>query len=398
VPIPEPLFQDKPRDDPEKKRDAEWTYKFLDRVDDPVFGRVRATLNAWFDRFAKRQDQGAVADLRGRLRAKRALQFDSAFWELYLHEVHARLGFEIVVHPPGPRSTRPDFLVLRGEERFYLEAVVPVPTGGSPSADPGARTVIEYVDAAYDADFFVAVRFATGGAAPRRRAVVTEVEGWLGSLEWSQWHDGENIRYPLPETELMVGEWIIGLQAIPRSPAKRGDSDFPTVGFYPGFAAFEESVMAAVAPTLDEKASKYGRLDAPHVIAAWVMSPFASEFSLSAALFGAQVPIAPGRHDLTLPGADQRRGLWTPDRQRRDRPAAVLVAGSWDFNFNAVARALPRLWHNPWAADPLAVRLPFAASRVAQDERSTESTLATIDPAALFELPPDWPGVPFEPR
>jgi hypothetical protein len=68
---------------------------------------------------------------------------------------------------------------------------------------------------------------------------------------------------------------------------------------------------------------------------------------------------------LTLPGTDHRRGLWTPDRQRRDRPAAVLVAGSWDFNFNAVARALPRLWHNPWAADALTVVLPFAASRVA---------------------------------
>jgi hypothetical protein len=165
-----------------------------------------------------------------------------------------------------------------------------------------------------------------------------------------------------------------------------------------GFAAFEESAMAAVVPTLDEKASKYGQLDAPHVIAAWVMSPLASGFSLPAALFGAQVPIALGRHELTLPGADQRRGLWTPDRQRRDRPAAVLVVGSWDFNFNAVARALPRLWHNPWAADALTVGLPFAASRLANDERSIENTDATIDPAELFELAPDWPGVPFAPR
>jgi hypothetical protein len=73
VPIPEPLFQDTPRDNPATKQAAESTYKFLDRVADPVFARVRETLSAWFDRFAERQDQAAVADLRGRLRAKRPL-------------------------------------------------------------------------------------------------------------------------------------------------------------------------------------------------------------------------------------------------------------------------------------------------------------------------------------
>jgi hypothetical protein len=46
--------------------------------------------------------------------------------------------------------------------------------------------------------------------------------------------------------------------------------------------------------TLDEKASKYGQLDAPHVIAAWVMSPSASESSLPVALFGAETPLAWG--------------------------------------------------------------------------------------------------------
>jgi hypothetical protein len=396
LPIPRPLFQGKPRDNPAIRQAAESTYKFLDRVDDPVSARVRATLNAWFKRFEAHQDHAAVADLRGRLRAKQSLQFDAAFWELYLHELHARLGFEIAVHPAGSLTTHPNFLVSRGDERFYLEAVVPAPTAGMPSASAGSATVMDHVDAAYDADFFVAVRFATGGTLPRRRAVVAEVEAWLGSLAWSRWHDGERARYPLPETELTIAEWRIGLEAIPRSPAKRGDRNFPTVGIYPAFAAFEEPTMAAVVPTLDEKASKYGQLDAPHVIAAWVMSPLASEFSLPTALFGEAVPLAPGHHGVNLPDSDQRRGLWTLDRQRRDRPAALLVAGSWDFNFNAVARALPRLWHNPWAAQPLTVALPFATSRMTPDERSIENSAPTINPAELFELAADWPGTPFQ--
>jgi hypothetical protein len=393
--VPEPLFSDRLREDPSSRKTAESTYKFMDRVDDEVFARVRATLNSWFDRFARNQDDNAVADLRGRLRAKQSLQFEGAFWELYLHELHARLGFEVEVHPPGPRTTHPDFLISRADTRFYLEAVVPAPATGSSLGPPAANTVIEYVDAAYDADFLLAVRFATGGTLPKRKAVVAAVEQWLGTLQWSRWHDGKGPRYPLAEIELEVNEWTIGLQAIPRSPETRGERDLPTVAVYPGFGAFVESVMAAIVPVLDEKASKYGSLDAPHVIAVWVMSPIASETSLPGALFGGRVPLAAGRHPVELPGPEHRRGIWTPDRQGRSRPAAFLMAGSWDFNFNAVSRALPRLWRNPWAADPLTVQLPFAASRVASDERSVENTDAAIDPAKLFELAPDWPGTPF---
>jgi len=97
VPIPRPLFQGKPPDNPARRQAAESTYKFLDRVDDPVFAGVRATLNAWFKRFEAHQDHAAVADLRGRLRAKQSLQFDAAFWELYLHEL------DLLAEELGPR-------------------------------------------------------------------------------------------------------------------------------------------------------------------------------------------------------------------------------------------------------------------------------------------------------
>lgn len=153
--------------------------------------------------------------------------------------------------------------------------------------------------------------------------------------------------------------------------------------------------MAAVAPTLDEKANKYGELDAPHLVAAWVMSPFAHEAAMASTLFGTRVPLDPGQHDLTLPPARERRSLWTPDRSRRDRPAGVLLAGSFDFNYNAVARWLPRLWHNPWSAQPLKVELPFATSRVGADEQEVVNHAATMTPSQIFGIDAAWPGVPF---
>src|SRR4051794_37499702 len=130
--MPEPLFADRARDDSEVARPGESTYRFLDRVDDPAFANVRELLNEWFARFGADQDGEAVADLRGRLNAKSGVQFYGAFWELYLHELHARLDFDVEVHPAGPTTTRPDFRISRGDERFYLEAVVPNPSAANP--------------------------------------------------------------------------------------------------------------------------------------------------------------------------------------------------------------------------------------------------------------------------
>jgi hypothetical protein len=280
----EPLFTERPRDDGGIKTSSEWMYKFLDRVDDEAFARVREVLNEWFSRFEQRQPDVAVNDLRGRLKAKQPLQFESAFWELYLHELFWRLDFEVEVHPPGPRTTRPDFLMTRGAERFYLEAVVPVPSEGVLNQPLGSAAVTEYIEAARSPDFFLMLRFiAGGGPMPRRKKVIAAVESWLATLRWSDFHDGTRAVPVLPETEVAVDDWVIGLRAHPRSPDGRGDTSAQTIATFPGMAASPDAVMAATVPTLDEKASKYGELDVPHVIAAWVMSPYAHEHQVCSA-------------------------------------------------------------------------------------------------------------------
>jgi hypothetical protein len=95
--------------DPRPARAGETTLQFLKRVDDPVFERVRNVFNAWIHRFADLQATEATNDPLGRFRSKQDLQFYAAFWELYLHEVHVRLGFEVEVHPESSRSTRRDW-------------------------------------------------------------------------------------------------------------------------------------------------------------------------------------------------------------------------------------------------------------------------------------------------
>ena len=391
------LFDDRIREDPNPKYAAETSFQFLQRIDDPVFARVREAFNVWFSRFDERQSERAVRDLRGRFRSRQDHQFYAAFWELYLHEVFTRLGFEVEVHPEGSRDARPDLRLRRGAETLYVEASMPTPSTDDDRQPKSVATVLEYVNAAFNPDFYVAVTFVRAGAeTPRRRAVVAAVEKWVAPLRWDDFRDDSGMRQLGPEVELPVRDWVIGLRAIPRPPQTRGDRSFPTVGIYPGMSAWVESVIATIGPALDEKATKYGDLDAPYVIAAWVMSAVATEASLARALFGVALPVDPGRHDILMPTG--RFGLWTPNRQRRDRVSGVLLAGSFNFNYSAVARALPRLWLNPWAGHELAIALPFATSRVSCDEAWIENTPETVTASELMGLPRDWPGVPFQHR
>ena len=63
-------------------------------------------------------------DLRSRLQSKDDAQFESAFWELYLHVAYRRSGYKVLIHPPlAGTGCRPDFLVEGHGTRFYLEAV-----------------------------------------------------------------------------------------------------------------------------------------------------------------------------------------------------------------------------------------------------------------------------------
>ncbi len=391
-----PLFDDKARTDPEPAYARESTHAFLDRVDDPVFTAVREVLYAWLDRFASLHDDAAVSDLVGRLRSKEDIAFYAAFWELYLHELFVRLGFDIEVHPESEKDTCPDFRLSRDGREIYLEAVMPNPRAGRFKGSKGSKTVIEYVDAAFDPNFSVSLRFVAGsGSVPSKKEVVRVVESWLANQTWSDPSDtGLDPRSPRPEAELRIREWVIGVRAWPRPPDRRGDRKFPTIVTYPGMSGYPAAVSAGIRPVLDEKASKYGDLEAPYILAVWVMSPIASESTPAEALFGLTLPIDDGTHPTGLPLAvDERDGLWAPTQP--GRLSAVLSANSMHFNYSAVSRYLPRVWHNPWALHPINRRLPFAASRLSQDETSITNDPATATPSDLFELPPDWPGDPF---
>jgi hypothetical protein len=398
---PEPLFPDQVRTDRLTQYAHESQYVFLQRVQDPVFARVRDLLNGWFERFASSQDEQAIKDLRRRLQAKGEGQFNPAFWELYLHELFARLGFEAKVHPDSERGTRPDFELTGNGTRFYLEAVAPIPHYSDGDRETASEaTVIEYVNASHNPNYYLRLRHLIPGQnTPRKREVVAKVESWLDSLVWADLWKGDLASSVHPGVQLEVGDgWKIGLEAIPIERTASANPARPMIAFYRGSGGYPDGLGRVVIPYLEEKSTKYGTLDAPLVIAVWVLDLMAHPETASLALFDGWFDFNLGPVRTYWEQRVDRIGLWTPGASTRGRAAGVLATGSFDFGYPSVARSMPRYWPNAWADDPLSVELPFPTSAVSADQSEVVNSPWTIPPADLFELPEEWPGPgsPFE--
>jgi hypothetical protein len=276
-----------------------------------------------------------------------------------------------------------------------------MPTPGfSPSDNQPASvaTVTEYVTEAFRPQFRLRLHHIIPGPnVPRKKAVIRAVGDWLDSLDWADlWReDPQSSIYP--ETELHVSDgWQIGLAAIPLDPSLQSDEPCPMIFTYPGFVGYPDGLGQAVLPQLIEKTSKYGELDAPLMVAMWVVDAMANPHTAALALFGSWFSVEEGTHRTGLELQDDRSGLWTPGAKTRGRACGVLAANSFGFGYPAVARVLPRYWPNPWAEKPLSVDLPFPASTVSDDETTVVNRPETIPASELFELPEDWPGQAFQ--
>lgn len=115
------LFDLTERTDPSPRGEAEDSFSFLNRVDTPFWSEVRKLLEQWFTRYPVQEGN----DLRKAFRSRLPGRHYAAWWELYLHELFLRLGYEVDVHPALPASSKkPDFLLRSCDSRLYVEAAV----------------------------------------------------------------------------------------------------------------------------------------------------------------------------------------------------------------------------------------------------------------------------------
>jgi hypothetical protein len=222
---------------------------------------VRDLLEEWFGHVPAEVQGG----LRGRFRSNDEAQHVAAFWELYLYEAHRRLGFSIEFEPSMPDTPRrPDFLLERGEDRFYLEATLVRYSDEAMARRRRQDELLDLVDAAFDADFWVRVIVAVPGpTTPARRHLVDPIEAWLAGLRWAPaQREVEAGEWNAPQETFEASGSVVTLEAHPKPSHLRYDRTIRTIAAGPP----EGETVDERAPVLDDlraKARAYGRPNAP---------------------------------------------------------------------------------------------------------------------------------------
>lgn len=386
------LFTDRIRHDPSHAAAEESTFGFLDRVATPFWSQVRELLEDWFQRYPALESEILRESFRSDERAKHV----AAWWELYLHELYLRLGYEIEVHPPLPDSKRtPDFLLTRRGSRLYVEASVVFSGINGGEHDDGAPGWLQdAIDTIVDPRFFVSIADITPGPERlKKREVTVPLERWLAGLDPDQAEADHKAGWGLPQTTCCHRGWEITYEAWPVMPSARDRSDHKVLGGGPVQAGWVNDVEQ-LQSKLKAKAGRYGRPDIPLVTAIYCASTFMTDLDIEQALFGREAVLIPPGPSIEPKTIRQRNGFWTRgDGPQNRRVSAVLTAV--ELTPWTVCSQAPKLWLNPWADHPLAEEWPFSVA-TATDQGAVSRDPQEPSMANLFQLPPQWPaGIPF---
>lgn len=352
--VTSPLFEPKERHDRRRHRsgEGESLFTFLDRVGpSPLWDEIRGLIDAWL----------AMHPTADKLKARFRTGFHAEFWELYIHEVFRRLGYQGEVEPEGAPH-RPDYRFVKGTASLLVECWSRATAGFDRmygSSEKGLE-VVPYDekpafwlgqlldDSIASPELAVSLDFLTSTPnRPKPRRVVDQVQDWINSSP----REGD-------EAHFSAGDWTFDLVAY----ARLGDEPFvalyPSVPVIPGRPG--DVFLAGLLKKAKKKYQK--NQDECLVIAANFPSTFFSETEVEAKLYG-------------------KGGLWS--NGSNGHVSAVLVGKCIQPWF--VASTLPTLWLRPGFD---AFHLPVATALMTPEGLSWRD--ATVTTHELFGLPQGW--------
>jgi hypothetical protein len=383
------LFDDIERTGEEGARHGESKFGYLNRIGRAEAARVRDFMEHCFEQYPAARR----ADVRARFRARAERHHLGAVAELVWHELLRRLGCEIEPHPVVPgTSKRPEFLVEEPSGlRFYLESVVDTTRDVREAGKEQIKNdVYDKVNALVQSPtFFVGVALRGDlSEQPSVKNVATEIRDWLKTLDPDEVVAAFDATGRLPMQGFEGKGFTLVCDAIPKRRS-RGDAG-PGIGYiWHGMARLvrtDESVRAAI----KEKATRYGRLDLPYLIAVNVVCEYSEKVDILDVLFGSLTGRVwrdqSGRTIVVAGRAPD--GLWTGAGDARNNGVSAVLSAT-RLDEWTLARTELLLTHNPWA------RLPYSGvlNRFPHVERAGDS-LAAIDGESLSDLlglPSGWP-------
>lgn len=325
-------------------------FTFLNRSADAEISQIRDRLEEWFQRYPEEER----AELQSRMLAGND-SFNAALLELYLHRALTIAGCTVAVHPQieAAEGKRPDFLVIEPSgSKFLLEARVA--TGISDEERGAEARMDDFLErvSRLNSDYMLDVR--TSGAQPHGfgiRAFMAWIKGELGKLDYSSIRASHAEKDSKPvELKYPNDEWEVRINVYAKSEENRGTSG-SLISYSTGARCIDP--YGHVRDAVQRKASRYGQLPLPYLIAVLDLGTGDDVRDATQALFG-KLMISwrvDGTTDREPEIFREPDGAWqTPFGPKATRVSGVLILKHltvWD-----PTRTISRLYLNPWATKP----------------------------------------------
>jgi hypothetical protein len=355
-----------------------------------VAARARDLLEKWF---ADLPDS-AKSELRGNFRSDDDRQHWGAFFELYSLALLVHQGFRVEVHKIADqsKSTRPDYLVLRkGKPLFYMECTIAAESDKDHAGQNILNQVYDVLDRMESPNFFIGTeirRYPPHPLSPSRMRAF--LERYLRDLDPDEIaekitaHGLESV----PHWIWSDNGWEIVFYPIPKSKEHRNKPGARPLGAQEYIFDHLDS-EASILRAIRSKATRYGDLDYPYIVAVDVMDDFAHEMDIVSALFGSDLSsierLLKGRSDHAPPG-----GLWIgPKGPQNKRVSAILTV--LNLEIWTVGAKKPVLWLNPWASKELETGLWEGPKRRLDLAEKKVLSMEGRNAWEILQLAHNWP-------
>ncbi len=237
-------------------------YEYYNNSARTDMSKVRDTLEEWFHNYPEEEKK----ELKSRFKK----DFDSSFYELFLHELFCKLGYDITIHPDLPSSPKkPDFLISKDNLELYIEAkVVKGKTMEQEAFERKRNELYDNLNKLNTKDFFLDIEdvcFLTRKQ-PSTKEMIKYIEEELKKIDPEILREEleKNRIENLPKIEYKNRDVHVIVSPIPVSPSTREEKIRP-IGIYPAEAFWgggEESLKESI----EKKAKRYGKLDKPFIV------------------------------------------------------------------------------------------------------------------------------------
>ena len=259
------LFDNIIRQDQSPRGRAESLFSFLNRSPRQSLLEIRNLLEAWFFHYPL-EHQG---DLKVRFCTDDDLNHQSAFFELYMHQLLLKMDYEVDIHPEIKEvSKHPEFLVFqKGKPVFYLECTLAVGPKEDVAAKKRERIVYETLDKTHSPNFFLEIKIIKYSKTPPSGAKWRRIlEAKLSELDPDELQIEDKELDSLPKWTLKDKGWEVDFIPIPKSDEARGKPGIRPVGIT-WFGPLWVKDHIHIRNSINEKSTKYGDLDLPYIIA-----------------------------------------------------------------------------------------------------------------------------------